>query len=1023
MKRIKKHLCLLKMVLVLLIPGPLMAQISTVTGTVTESGTGVAMPGVSIMIQGTTIGTITDVNGKYSIDVTGPDATLVFSFVGYLTETFELKGTTELNVQLVQDILSLDEVVVVGYGTVRKNDLTGAVSVVNTEDLQRSSRGNLAQALQGQVSGVQVQTPGAPGAQANVRVRGVGTFGTAEPLYVVDGVPMPNFVRVNAGEFPGSDDRTGGISDINPSDIESIQVLKDASAAAIYGSRGANGVVIITTKRGKAGEISVNYQGSYGWESLPKSRWYKMANRVQFQEVNNIARENGNDFSAPANDPESPRFIDSIDTDWQDAVLETGYITDHVLSFQGGNENSKYYASLGYFDQSGIMAGTPPAFKRYSIRVNGDQSRGRFNFGQSILFTHTEQDRLSNTQWASSIHSMLLGIPTVPVYDTNNLGGFGAGDNALHAQIVDNQVALNHLRTINTKRYRILASAYADVMIIKGLNYRLNLSYDHNSWFNYQFVPEFELGRQSNPIAFMDQWRGENPYMLMEHTLTFNRSFNRHNLTLLAGYTAQKDFLEDIYGHAEGFQEPYLRVLNAGPDNRETLSSRFEHALISYLSRLNYSFDDRYFVTVNFRSDASSRFGPENKWGHFPSFAGAWKISNESFFDVPVINLLKLRGGWGKIGNENIGDYLYESFINAFATYPFGSGLPRAGIQTVVSDPGIKWEERTTSSIAFDAALFRSRLEFSAEYYHNVAEDILYDIPIPLTVGSQEFPTINAASMVNRGIEISAAYRKAEGQLHYSINGNLTTLKNKVTKIGNDLVVTNAISRTEKGTEMGELYGYVFDGIFQTAEEILESPTQEPGTRPGDVKFKNLDGNDVINEDDQEYLGSAFPRLTGGLNFTLEYRNFDFSIFFQGVYGNKIVNWIYQSTSALGYGNYSVESYENYWRGENTSTTWPRPTTTDPNGNNKMSDRWIQDGSYLRIQNIQIGYTLPERWFNLVPVFSGFRVYAAVQNLFTLTGYKGYDPDVTNDGLFLRGEDYGSYPTPRTIKIGVNMSL
>ena len=1022
MKR-KRKLCSLLLIL-LFIPGLIYAQIK-VTGTVTESETGEPLPGVNIMVQGTTTGTITDIQGKFSLEVDDPDAVLILSYVGYLTVTYPLSGATSVEIGLTQDILSLDELVVIGYGTARKRDLTGSVAVVNTEAIEKIEASDISKLLQGQAAGVQVTGSGEPGATPKVKIRGPGSFGNTEPLYVVDGVPLANSTNVNFGHFAGQfplGAPSGGISDLNPADIESIQILKDASAAAIYGARGANGVVIITTKRGMTGEMKVSYEGSYGIQNIVHRM--DVTNRVQFQEMNNVARLNDNQFLAPANDPDNPLFIDDIDTDWQKEVFTTGHITDHLLSFQGGAENSSYYASINFFDQTGTMVGPGPRYTRYSAKLNMDQKRGRFKFGQSFFYSYSDQIRLTNSQWANPIYETILGLPTVPVYDDNNIGGYGGGIDEIHDQIAGNQVAFNNVKHNYLKRYRFVGVLYGELEIISGLNYRLNLSYDRSDWLNHEFYPVFEIGsRHINLDAFLNEWRGENPYMLMEQTLTYTKTYGKHDITAMLGHSAQYDYFQQIYGHSEGFTEPYLEVISAGPDDQTSLGDLFEHTMLSYFGRLNYTYDDRYLLTFNMRRDFSSRFGPENKHGDFPSISAAWKVSNESFFNLDFISMLKLRGGYGKIGNDNIADYLYESYINNAVTYVIGGILPSAGIQTNIIDPSIKWEERITSSVGLDMALFANRIEFSAEYYHNEANNILYAVPVPWSTGTILNPTVNSASMTNTGFEFVLGYKHFEGDLHWQISANLATLKNEVTSLGKDgEPVLRYLSKTEIGHSMGELYGWDMIGIFQNEQEVDDHATQQ-NAHPGDIIFRDVTEDGIVNDEDRIYMGLAFPTLTGGLNFSLDYKGIDFSLFMQGVYGNKIYNGPTNVLNEMKYGNYSVESYENYWRGEGTSNEWPRPAVLDRNQNNRMSQRKIEDGSYLRVQSAQLGYTFPEQLINRIPGVKSFRIYVASQNLFTFTKYTGFDPDINNDGLFLRAEDWGSYPSPRTFSAGVKLTL
>ncbi|MBN1952545.1 MAG: TonB-dependent receptor, partial [Bacteroidales bacterium] len=881
MKRRNHFLCFLQLALLLFISGVVLAQ-TKVTGVVTESLSGEPIPGVNIVVQQTNQGTITDLDGKFTIDVPDPNSTLVFSFIGYLTETYALNGSTNLEIGLVQDVLSLEELVVVGYGVTKKQDLTGSVAVVNTADIDKLAGSDIAKLLQGQAAGVTVQSSGEPGAVNKVKIRGPGSFGNSEPLYVVDGVPLANATNVDVGYFAGQYGGgipTGGISDLNPSDIESIQILKDASAAAIYGARGANGVIIITTKRGQTGEMKVSYEGSYGVQEITKRM--DVVGREEFQEMNNVARENANQFLAPANDPDDPYFIDDIDTDWQEEVFTTGHITDHLLSFQGGTENSNYYASINYFDQTGTMTGPGPRYTRYSAKLNMDQKKGRLKTGQSFFYGYARQIRLTNSQWANPIYETVMALPTVPVYDDKNIGGFGGGIDTIHDQIAGNQVAFNSLKNNYLNRYRFQGVVYGDLEIVSGLNYKINLSYDRSDYLNHEFYPVFEIGsRHRNDIAFLDEWRGENAYMLMEQTLTYNKTFGKNSITALLGHSAQHDYLSENYSHAQQYTEPYLEVINASgdPDALTALGFKNEHRMLSYFGRINYSYDDRYLLTINMRRDYSSRFGPNNKFGDFPSFSGAWKVHNESFFNLEFISMLKIRGGYGKIGNDNIRDYLFQSFINNAVTYPLGGTLPQAGIQTNIIDPSIKWEERITSNVGVDMAFLQNRIEFSAEYYMNDARNILYEVPVPWSTGTVLNPTVNSASMVNKGVEFVVGYRDQFGDLSFYASANLATLKNEVTQLGrdNEPVITY-MSKTEVGGSMGQLYGWDMEGIFQNQDEI-DAHARQQNAQPGDIAFRDVNEDGIINDEDRIYLGLAFPKLTGGFNLSLEYKGFDLAL-------------------------------------------------------------------------------------------------------------------------------------------------
>jgi TonB-linked SusC/RagA family outer membrane protein len=1029
------------------------AQRIVIKGTILDATTKTALPGVNIVEQGTSNGTVTDMNGVYSIEVAGPSSVLEFSFVGYLSETIQTGGRTQIDVILIEDITKLDEVVVIGYGTQKKSDLTGAVSVVNTADLEKIKSNDISKLLQGQTSGVQVFGGGEPGAMQKVQIRGIGTFGFTEPLYVIDGVPIAAATTMggtglvtfenNASGF-GWSAPAGGISDFNPSDIESIQVLKDASAAAIYGSRGANGVIIITTKRGKAGTAKLSYEGNFGVQNIAKRM--DMSNRVQFQEVNNQARANEKQSPSEVNDPSSPNFIGNIDTDWEKETFKQGHVTNHNLSLQGGTENATYFGNIGVFDQTSTIVGHGPRYTKYNVQLNLDQKKGRLKFGQSFSYTNSKQIRLTSQRWTNWITDFLMALPIVPIYDTANIGGFG-GSNTFYGQTAGNPIAFNSLPEVTFYRTRFLGVVYGELEILKSLSYRINLSYDRSDWHNTEFIPIYFVGDKfTNATALLSEWRGETPIAIMEHLLNFKKKIGKNDIAAVIGYTAQKDYSQELYGHVEGFTDPGLKQISYAAATTDkpvsTLGVRFEHTMISYLGRVNYSYADKYLLTASIRRDYSSNFGPLNKHGDFPSFALGWKISNEPFFNVPFIDLLKFRGGYGVIGNEAIGAYLYETPINNAATYYLGNQLQPGATQNRFRDPSIKWEERITTDVGFDMAMFKNKVEISAEYYKNDANDILVPTPLPISSGVPGWAVdvANGASMTNSGVEISASYRKYEGDLHYQISGNITTLKNEVTRIGKDnapIDNTTTGSYTEVGSSMGQNYGYVTEGIFQSADEIN---TKKPGvtgydstrhafqnakTAPGDVRFKDTNGDGIITTDDRTYLGNAIPKFTYGINLNADYKGLDISVFFQGVYGNNVFNQPYRVLSALGKAesNYTVESYENYWKPDRPSDKWPRPTTLDNNDNNRVSDRWIQKGSYLRLQNVQLGYSIPKNILGRIPGIDNLRIYVQGQNLFVITKLWGYDPDYINDGTYNRGYNNGSFPSPRTFLFGIKIGL
>ncbi|MCC9134896.1 SusC/RagA family TonB-linked outer membrane protein [Pontibacter silvestris] len=988
---------------------------ATVTGTVTDEN-GVGLPGVTVVVKGTTQGTATDINGSFTLPEVEDGAVLVFSFIGYETQEVPVNGRSSVDVTLAPDVKALEEVVVVGYGTQRKSDITGSVAVVEPEEMKKYATNDVSQLLQGRASGVNVTSDGQPGAAPNVRIRGITTFGDNTPLYVVDGVPVAT-----------------GVRDFNPNDIESIQVLKDASAGAIYGSRAANGVIIITTKRGKKNTpLQVNYSGYYGidkvWQRIP------VTNRVQYQMLNNESQLNGGAAIAPANDPNSPLFIDDIDTDWQEEAFKTGTRQNHTINFSGGGENTSYNVSLDYFGNDGVLKGNGPTYDRYTVRANTNGQKGIFSFGESMFYTHSHENSLTYNTTALTggrpplVIDMLLAIPTMGVYDPNREGGFAGTTNGVEEAIVLNVVGANSLLENWVDVDRTFANAWGQLDLINknghSLKYKLNLSYDRTLTRDYSFQPEFDLGyffRQST--ARLDDNTRIYSMGLVENTLNYEKTFDKHSLAVLIGQMYQVNSYNIRYGHAEGFSKPYYPVLANG--RSQTVGSYdTENTIASFLGRVNYSYDDRYLITATMRRDGSSRFAPTNRFGYFPSVALGWKLSNEKFLNLPdAISDLKLRGSYGSLGNQNIGDYLYTPYLNSNILYNFGGQVVAGGLQTNLVSQDIKWETRTTANIGLDAALLNGMFDFTAEYYSSKSTDILVGVPIPSSTGSvNTAPIVNSGSLRNSGFEFTATYHKTEGEFTFDISANGTTVKNKVLALGgNNEPIYGTGSRTEVGREIGEHYGYVTEGIFQSEDEIANHAFQSAATSPGDLIFKDLNEDGVINAEDRTYLGSAIPDFTYGLNFSAAYKNFDLTIFGSGATGYLINSRQYRSLMHTSdYMNYHEDALDR-WTPTNTNTDVPRLVAGDPNDNGRDSDRegWLQSGNYLRINTVSLGYNLPT---GLIKHINNVRVYATAQNLYTFQAYKGYNPDFTS-GVFNPGYDNGSYPRPRTFMLGVQVGF
>jgi TonB-linked SusC/RagA family outer membrane protein len=1000
--------CILVMAVLLLLPGQVKAQANRITGTVTGKASE-PLVGATVMVKQTKKTTVTDEAGKFSVEAT-PGQTLVITIVGYETKEIKVSKQTNVAVALTQTTTTMEDLVVVGYGTQRKKDLTGAVSVVNVGNAKKTASYDVAKMLQGQVPGVTVHGSGEPGGYVQIKIRGVSTYGQNNPLFVIDGVEI-------SAPF-----------DFSPDDIESIQVLKDASATAIYGFKGAPGVVIITTKKGKAGKPQISYNGYAGMQNVPKM--LDVTDAAGYRKITNQAELNAGLSVAPGNDPANASYIKDVNTNWQKEGFKTGIIQDHSLRVSGGNESSTYSISLGDFNQTSAYNG-PQKYHRNTLNIDLGGKRGILTYGTKFNYTQSHKinpynSLNSHAVFGGTVTSLVTAIPTMPVYDAKRLRGYGGSDNATQRAITLNVIGMNAIIQNTSDRNRMLGDVWAAIEPVKNLTYKLNVSYDRTDSKDFAFEPTFDLGwYYLNTNSFMSENKGIGYTSRIENTLNYKFNKGKHKVELLGGYIFAKNHGENTYASGIGLLEPYFYTFSAisNPANKSVSSGLGNSTEISYLGRLNYNYDDRYLLTGNFRRDASSKFSPLNQWGNFSSASAAWNIHNEKFIHLPkVISTLKLRSGYGTIGNQAIPDYLYQSYINTSAAYLFNGTLAPGSTTTYLADPTIKWEDKTTTNAAIEIGLFNEKLKFTAEYFHNKSTDILVDRPISLGIGSYPWTvTTNAASFKNEGVEFTLQYHNTKGKLTYDINANVHTVKNTVLAIAGDQVKTidgNA-SRTEVGRSIGELYGYVMKGIFQNAAEVAASPTQT-NAAPGDVKFQDTNGDGKINGDDRVYLGRTIPNLYYGLNVTLNYEQFDFSMFWQGNAGNKVYNGIYHDLMGEQYSNHSVDAL-NFWTPTNTNTNIPRPVIGDPNANGRASDRFVQNGSYVKLQNLQLGYTLPK--LQALKWLSSARVYISGQNVLTLTKYKGYDPDFISDGLLSRGFDIGSFPNTRTFMAGVQIAL
>ncbi len=1009
------------------------AQTRTVSGVVRSVEDNSTLPGANVVIKGTSNGTVTGADGSYRINV-GDNDVLVFSFVGYASTEISVGANTTLDVKLAADVSALEEVVVVGYGAVKKSDLTGSVSLVDSKELAKFVSNDVTQQLQGRVAGVAINSDGQPGASPQVRIRGISTFGVggtdAQPLYVVDGMPLGG--TVNGGDSFQPNNSVSPIRDINPNDIESIQVLKDASAGAIYGVRAANGVVIITTKRGRLNQgVKIDVNSYAGVQQV--GRTIPVLGREQFQMINRETFTNGGQSGSipPGNNPNSPDFINDIDTDWQKEGLKSGSLQNYNIGITGGAANTTYYAALDYFKNTGTMVGNGPNYQRYSIRLNSDTKKGKFRFGQNLYVSRSDENpglRVSGIPGANPpfINDLVWANPTIPIYDPKREGGYG-GSSSIENALSLNIIGMNNLVETNKNVFRALAGIYGEYDLFPGLTYRINMQYDYSQTHDELFVPMYDLGFfYPNGSAFLNKSSNNYTSGLVENTLKYTKNFNKNNLTILGGVSFQDFDTDIINGRTTGLQKPYVKTLSNGAGTKSVSEYKESSSLFSLLARLDYNYDDRYFITANVRRDGSSKFPEDNRYVMFPSVAVAWKLHND--IDMPeFITELKLRAGIGRLGNQSIPPYGFQAPLNSNVTYSFNDVRVFGSAAVTSVDPDLKWEVRTTRNIGLDVKLGES-IDFTVEYYSNLAEDIIVPVPLPLSIGANPASLLtNGGSMKNTGLEFTLNYAKQVNEFYFEISPNFYTLKNEVLGIGQaGDNLTDQNSRTEVGGALGRHYGWMVEGIFQTPAEVTAHAFQSAGTAPGDLMFRDLDNNGTINDADRTFIGQAIPNFYYGLNLTAEYKGFDFTVFGSGSSGAVAANNMYRglmSSQASGNTNFHEDVLKR-WTPENGGNEVSRQIYLDPNVNARPSDRygWLQSTAYFRLNTLSLGYSLPVALTNRWKMGKA-RFYVSAQNLATITKYKGFNPDFQGISALAPGFDFGTYPRPRTIMGGFQLSF
>ena len=985
--RLRMMVCLIGM----LLPMCMFAQQITVQGVVKDQ-TGETVIGASVMEKGTTNGTITGIDGDFSLNMS-PNGTLVVSFVGYKTQEVQVKGQKQLQVVLSEDAEMLDEVVVIGYGTMKKSDLTGAVSSIGNKDIKDSPVSNLGQAIQGKISGVQIVDAGKPGDNVSIKIRGLGSINNCDPLVVIDGVPTDL-----------------GLSSLNMADVERLDVLKDASATAIYGSRGANGVVMITTKRGTEGKGKLAVSANYSFQNATNVP--SLLNAAQYAELSNDMMVNSGRNPNPewANPSEL-----GAGTDWMDELLRTGVMQNYTVSYSGGNEKSHYYVSGGFLDQSGIVKSVN--YRRFTFQSNSDaQVLKWLKFSNNITFS-------ADTKKSGS-YNIGDALKALPIYPVKNEDGSWSGPdgNSEWYGSTRNPIGPTELNKSQTDGYNFLANLTAELTFTKWLKFKSTFGYDAKFWFIDNFTPKYNW--KPTPTEETSRYKSDNKsftylwdnYFLFDHTFA-----EKHRVGLMAGMSAQWNTNDYLNAQKNVFMFDNVHEMYAIGGN-ET-----EWALLSYMARVNYSYEDRYLLTATIRRDGSSRFGKKHRWGTFPSVSVAWRASQEKWFPKnDYINDLKVRAGYGVTGSQaSVGNYSYLASYNT-SVYPFGisSGNQTALVSSTLANPYIHWEEVAQTNIGFDASLFNSRVMFSFDAYLKETRDMLVKASIPITSGFEDTTTTytNAGKVRNQGIEMSLHTINLTGELGWETNLTATYNKNKIKDLNSDVpyyinqINNSYVTMLAKDYPINVFYGYVTDGIFQNQSEVNTHAVQ-PGAEPGDIRFRDLNNDGVINDSDRTVIGNPNPSWLFSMNNSLSYKGFELSVFLQGIAGNKIYNANNIDNTGMAAAYNQTTDVLKRWQGEGTSNSMPRAVFGDPNQNTRVSDRFVENGSYLRLKNITLSYTFPKQWLQKAQIENA-RLSLSCENVATITGYSGFDPEVGINGI-----DQNRYPISRTFSLGLNFNF
>ncbi|MET0392900.1 MAG: TonB-dependent receptor [Chitinophagaceae bacterium] len=993
---------LLLFLCLLLLPALGFAQQIIITGKVVSKTDNKPLGSVSVQVKGKTTGTTTDESGAFSLAAAAGD-TLVFSAVSYEPVEAAVPSSGPITIELQPVAAALDDVVVVGYGTQRRKDLTGSVGSINTKELKSLPVPNIGEAMQGRAAGVQVVSSGAPGSNVTIRVRGTGTINNSDPLLVVDGVPTD--LPLNA---------------FSPDDIASMEILKDASSAAIYGSRGANGVVLITTKRGMNGRNTLEFKTFAGVQQA--TSMVKLLDASQFAALHNEMMISNGQAQNPAF--ANPASL-GAGTDWLDALFRAAPMQSYSLAYSGGTAKSTYYVSGNVFNQQGIVINN--RYRRYTVQFNSDSRVFDWlRFGNNLTLSH---DIKSSGSY--DIRNAMSALPNQPIYNPDGTYAGPVGQPSWVGDVA-NPIGKATINSNSTKGYNILGNIFAELTLLRGLKFKTTGGVQASFWDSRNWAPKYDWKPIPQPNSYLAQAYSKSLTWLWDNYFTYETRFGDHNLSAMAGSSAQTSRYDGMNGSIQQFASNVTQQLNNGTLLPTVGGTANEWALLSLMGRVNYSYNNKYLFTATVRRDGSSRFGKDNRYGTFPSASAAWRISQEEFFRSNVINDLKLRVGYGSTGNQNIGNYSFASVLQT-VQYNFNGQAVTAIVPLMIPNPTVKWERVEQSNFGVDAVLFNNRINVSLDAYIKNTNGMLVPMSVPISSGYSDIvvPSINLGKVQNRGVELTISSQNIKGAFEWTTSFNISYNQNKIIRLNDTIpMYTGSIGLNQNlsiqhpgGYPINEFYGFVTNGLFQTQQDVDDYAVQVPGsdpnnrTSPGDIRFRDLNNDGRIDDNDRTFLGNPNPSFIFAMNNSFAWKGFDLSIFLQGIAGNKIynANRIYQEGMAVAMNQ--TTAVLDRWTGAGTSNSMPRAVFNDPNKNTRVSDRFIEDGSYLRIKNVTLGYTLPSRLAAKARM-SMLRIYLSAQNLATFTKYTGFDPEVTVNGI-----DLNVYPVTRTLSAGINITF